>query len=216
VPSIEDDIFPHGLAKDAAAQNANAAPFVMQEWIIGPAAIQANDNEIDEGKYDNEDDSIIEVADIPPENAPPQNPIITIPDSNEDAASTSKDLDLDNNDDKDPDFQDAHDQEDKGKQNEEEQEDNNIPGLRRSKRRNQGQRMRYADYGLMMAARWTARGGQRRAIIRDGFCCFLAEDLHDAKPIPEEDRKEYALGVAMMQYQSEWESRNSRNAGKQE
>ncbi len=32
VPSIEDDIFPHGLDKDAAAQNANtAAPFVVQE-----------------------------------------------------------------------------------------------------------------------------------------------------------------------------------------
>ncbi len=39
VPSIEDDIFPHGLAKDAAAQNANATPFVVQEWINSPAAI---------------------------------------------------------------------------------------------------------------------------------------------------------------------------------
>jgi hypothetical protein len=199
VPSIEDDIFPHGLAKDAAAQNANAAPFVAQEGINGPAAIQANDNKIDEGKYDDKDDGIIKVADIPPGNAPLQNPIVAIPDSDEDAASTSKDLDSDDNEDKDPDFQDAHDQEDEGKKNEEEQEDDNVPGLRRSKRRNRGQTTRYANYGLMMAARWT-RGGQLRAIIHNGFCCFLAEDLHDAKPMPEEDRKEYALGVAMAQY----------------
>ncbi len=150
--------------------------------------------------YSDKDDGIIEVADIPPGNAPPQNPIVAIPDSDKDTASTSEDLDSDDDDDEDPDFQDAHDQEDEGKQNEEEQEDDNVPGLRRSKRRNRGQTTRYADYGLMMAARRTARGGQRRAIIRDGFCCFSAEDLHDAKPIPEEDHKEYALGVAMAQY----------------
>jgi hypothetical protein len=52
----------------------------------------------------------------------------------------------------------------------------------------------------MMAARWMAQGGQHRAIIRDGICCFSAEDLHRAKPIPEEDREEYALGVALVQY----------------
>ncbi len=140
------------------------------------------------------------MADIPPGNAPPQNPIVAIPDSDEDAARTNKDSDSDDNDNEDPDFQDAHDQEDEGKQNEEEQEDDNVPGIRRSKRRNRGQTTRYADFGLMMAARRTARGGQRRAIIRDGFCCFLAEDLHDAKPIPEEDCEEYALGVEMVQY----------------
>jgi hypothetical protein len=142
------------------------------------------------------------VADIPPGNAPPQNPIITIHDSDKDAASTSKDLDSDSDaNDDDPDFQDAHDHNEEGKQNEEEhQEDNDIPGLRHLKRRNRGRTTKYADWGLMMAARWTAQGGQRRAIICDSFCCFLAEDLHNAKPIPEEDRKEYALGVTMAQY----------------
>ncbi len=78
VPSIDDEVIPHGLAEDAAAQNTNAAPFVVQEWINGPAAIQANDNEIDDGEYNNEDNGIIEVADIPPGNAPPQNPTIAI------------------------------------------------------------------------------------------------------------------------------------------
>ncbi len=99
------------------------------------------------------------MADILPKNAPPQNPIVPIHNSNKDAASTSKDSDSDDDDDKDPDFQDAHDQEDEGEQNEEEQEDDNVCGLRRSKRRNQGQTTRYANCGLMIAARRTAQGG---------------------------------------------------------
>ncbi len=32
------------------------------------------------------------------------------------------------------------------------------------------------------------------------MCCFSAEDLNNAKMIPEEDREEYTLGVAMVQY----------------
>ena len=36
--------------------------------------------------------------------------------------------------------------------------------------------------------------------MKDGMCCFSAEDLNDAKMIPEEDREEYTLGVAMVQY----------------
>ncbi len=200
VPSIDEEVIPHGLAEDAAAQNANAAPFVTQEWINSPAAIHANNNKI--GEYNNKDNGIIEVVDIPPGNAPPQNPIIAIHDSAEDAASTSKDSDSDlDDDDDDPDFQDAHNHNDEGKQNEEEhQEDDDIPGLRRSKCRNRGWMTKYTDCGLMIAARRTAQGGQCRAIIRDGFWCFLAKDLHNAKPIPEEDHKEYALGVAMVQY----------------
>ncbi len=206
VPSIEDDIFPHGLAEDAAAQNANATPFVAQEWINGPAAIQANDNKIDEGEYDDNDDGIIKVADIPPGNAPPQNPIVAVPDSDEDAASTSKDSDSDDNDDKDPDFQDAHDQEDEGKQNEEEQEDNKVPGLRCSKRRNRGQTTRYADYGLMMAARRTARGG-RSSWQR----IFMTQNQYQKKTT-RYTRWEWQW----RNIRSEWESRNSRNAAKQE
>jgi hypothetical protein len=52
----------------------------------------------------------------------------------------------------------------------------------------------------MMAVRRTAGGGQRCAIICNGICCFLGEDLHNSKQIPEEDCKEYALGVALAQY----------------
>ncbi len=45
---------------------------------------------------------------------------------------------------------------------------------------------RFDNYGLMMDARKRARGGQRRATIRDGLMFFSADDLSDAKPVPEE------------------------------
>ncbi len=70
VPSINEEVIPHSLAEDATAQNANAAPFVAQEWINGLAAIHANNNEI--GEYNNKDNGIIEVANIPPECPPPE------------------------------------------------------------------------------------------------------------------------------------------------
>ncbi len=182
VPSIEEEIMPHGRAEDAAAHNANVTPFTAAGVNHGPTTIHANDNEI--GEYDDEDDDIIVVADIPHGNALPQN-LIAIPDSDEDVASTNGDSDSDNvdsdNDDNDgPDFQDAHHHDEE--QNNEEQGDKDAPGVRHSRRKNRGQTTRYTDYGLMMAARWMARGGQRRAIICDGICCFSAEDLHGAKP----------------------------------
>jgi hypothetical protein len=51
-----------------------------------------------------------------------------------------------------------------------------------------------------MAASRARRGGQRRALIRDGCVFFSSDDLSDAKPIPEEDREEFALGVALIHY----------------
>jgi hypothetical protein len=52
----------------------------------------------------------------------------------------------------------------------------------------------------MMHGRHAAQEGQQRATIRDDVCFFLAEDLSDAKPVPEVDREEYALGVALITY----------------
>ncbi len=72
VPSIEEEIIPHGQAKDAAAHNSNVPPFVAAGVNHGPAAIHASDNKI--GKYDNEDDDIIVVANIPHRNAPTPEP----------------------------------------------------------------------------------------------------------------------------------------------
>jgi hypothetical protein len=58
---------------------------------------------------------------------------------------------------------------------------------------------KYADYGLMMNTR-QGKGGQSQAIIRNGLMFFLAEDLSNMKPIPEDDRLEWAVGVALVHY----------------
>jgi hypothetical protein len=52
----------------------------------------------------------------------------------------------------------------------------------------------------MMYARRRVRDGQRCATIRNGLMLFLAVDLSKAKPVPEEDREEYALGIALVHY----------------
>jgi hypothetical protein len=101
-------------------------------------------------------------------------------------------------DDYDPSFADAvAEQEDSGDDKDKEQGDQ---GVRRSRRKNKGTNRQYDDYTLMMHGRRKTRGGQRLATICDGVCFFSAEDLSDAKPVPEGDRDEYALGVALLTY----------------
>jgi hypothetical protein len=51
-----------------------------------------------------------------------------------------------------------------------------------------------------MASRGARRGGQRRALIRDGYVFFSSDNLSNAKPIPEKGREEFALGVALVHY----------------
>ncbi len=59
---------------------------------------------------------------------------------------------------------------------------------------------RFDNYGLMMYAGRRARGGQQHATIRNGLMLFLADNLSNAKPVPEEDREEHALGIALVHY----------------
>jgi hypothetical protein len=59
---------------------------------------------------------------------------------------------------------------------------------------------RFDNYGLMMYAQRRARGSQRRTTIRNGLMLFLVDNLSNAKPIPEEDREEHALGIALVHY----------------
>jgi hypothetical protein len=63
---------------------------------------------------------------------------------------------------------------------------------------NKGVNHQYNNYTLMMLGRHAVQGGQRCATIRNGVCFFLAEDLSNAKPVPEADREEYALGFALI------------------
>jgi hypothetical protein len=51
-----------------------------------------------------------------------------------------------------------------------------------------------------MASRRARRGRQRRALICDGCVFFSSDNLSDAKPIPEEDREEFALGAILVHY----------------
>ncbi len=84
--------------------------------------MHANANKLDEGEYNDKDNGIIAVMDILPRDAPPQDPIITVPDFNDNNVSTSNKLDSDNNG-NDPDVQKAHDQDDVGNINDEGQEE---------------------------------------------------------------------------------------------
>ena len=98
---------------------------------------------------------------------------------------------------------DSNDDDDNSDDNDDAPDDDAIAraaGLRRSERVTKGSTTRYTDYGLLMAARRTARGGARRAILRDGVVLFSDADLNDARPIPVEDRDEYAFGVILQQY----------------
>jgi hypothetical protein len=67
-----------------------------------------------------------------------------------------------------------------------------------------------------MAARRARRGGQRRALIHDGCAFFSSDNLSDAKPIPEEDREEFALGVALVHYSMNVGIKSLKKRAKQE
>ncbi len=197
-PSIEPDLIPHGQAEDVAARNAKHEPF----GVVGVepvAVIHAEDGVIDSDSDKDEDNGIIAINDAPLPVA--QDPLVLSDlsdDEPNDDEHDSEDNDSNDDDDDDPSFADAvaeHD--DSGDDEDKEQEDQ---GVRRSRRKNKGTNRQYDNYTLMMRCRREARGGQRRATIRNGICFFLAEDLSDTKPVPEADRDEYALGVALVTY----------------
>ncbi len=58
---------------------------------------------------------------------------------------------------------------------------------------------KHTDCSLMMNARQD-KGGQSCATICKGLMFFSAEDLSNAKPIPEDNRLEWALGVVLVHY----------------
>ena len=74
-----------------------------------------------------------------------------------------------------------------------------IQGVQRLQCRGKGITKKYVDYSLLMAARQTSRGGQCRA-LSPSCVFFSSENLSKAKPIPEEDREEFALGVVLVHY----------------
>jgi hypothetical protein len=77
--------------------------------------------------------------------------------------------------------------------------DNQDQGLHRSKRNNKETTAKYTDYGLIMNPR-QAKGGQSQATICNSLMFSSAKDLSNVKPTPEDNRSEWALGAALIQY----------------
>ncbi len=198
IPTIKEDIIPQGRAKADAARNANMEQFAIT-GVDAPTIIHANINEIDETDDDN--NGIISVANIPAQAN--QDPLI-VPDT-----SDKDDGDDDNNNEEDNDDNDNNTPQEYDPENELEGEsegdeapgvEDKAPGVRRSKRKNKGVTNRFDNNGLMMNAQMRARGSQGHATIHDRLMFFSADDLSNAKPVPEEDREEYALGIVLVHY----------------
>jgi hypothetical protein len=205
--TIEEEMIPHGRPEDAAALNAGIIPHALAG--VGRAAIvDAHADEIYAIDED-EDDGIIAVADLPAANR--ANALVIDDDDNahaerdssEDDDDTDSDSDSDNGSDTDDDDSDDDDDDDIDGDADDQSgssDDDDPAGLRRSRRANRGRTQRYNNYALLLHARRVARGGPRRASIKDGFVFFSQDDLSDAKPVPVEDRLEYAFGVILQQY----------------
>ncbi len=177
--------------------------------MVAAPIVHANVDELDDYEID-DDDNIIAVGDIPQQ--PPHAPLVVNDTDNDDDDDGNDDND-DDDDDNDNDDEvnvglDENDSLEEGDDKDlaaatdaqEGNESDGNQGVRRTRRRGKGTSKKYADYSLLMAARRARRGGQRRALIQDGCVFFSSDDLSDAKPILEEDREEFALGVALVHY----------------
>ena len=205
-PTVEDDVEPHGRPEDAAALNADILPVDIAG--VGRAAIiDAHADEIAQGYDNDDDDGIIAVGDLPPPHRAAYNDAIRFDTdehesdtdgSNDNASTVASDEESDDDEGDSDDDDDNDDDDDHGDDiNANEAE---AMGLRRSRRANKGRTQRYANYTLLLNARRAARGGPKRATIKDGIMMFSSDDISDAKPVRVEDRLEYAFGVILQQY----------------
>jgi hypothetical protein len=173
--------------------------------VVAAPIVHANADKLDDYEID-DDDGIIAIGDIPQQ--PPHAPLVV--DNTDDDNNTVGSGDDDNDDD-----EDADGDEDDDNSSEQDDEDDepeaatdaldgseadSDQGVQRSRHRGKGTSKKYSDYSLLMAARRARRGGQRRALIHDGCVFFSSDDLSEAKPIPKEDREEFALGVALVHF----------------
>ncbi len=191
LPSIEEELVPQGHAEDAAACNANLQPFD----VIGVAAapiVHANADKFVDYKIDNSD-GIIAIGDVPQQ--PPHVPLVV--NNTDDNVAAGSD---DNNDDNDLPDEDVNNKPAAATDAPEGNEPDGNQVVRRSQCRGKGITKKYAGYSLLMAARQARRGGQCRALICNGCVFFSSDNLSVAKSIPEEDREEFALGVALVHY----------------
>ena len=199
LPSIEEELIPQGRAKDAAAHNANLqlvdVARVAAAPIVHTKADKLNDRKIDVNN------GLIAVGDIPQQ--PPHAPLV-VNDTNddEDTVGSGDDDDEDNEDEDNDNSSDKDDDDMPAAATDvlEGNESDGDQGVQRLQCRGKGTTKKYADYSLLMAARQARREGQRWALIHDGCFFFSSDDVTNAKLIPEEDREEFALGVALVHY----------------
>jgi hypothetical protein len=198
IPTIKEDIIPQGRTKADAACNANMEQFAVA-GVDALTIIHADINEID--KTDDDNNGIISVADIPAQAN--QDPLI-VPDTSDKDDGDDNNNDKEDNNDNDDDTPQEYNPENKSEGESEGDEvpgvEDKAPGVRRSKRRNKGVMNRFDNYVLMMNAQRRAGGSQQRATICNGLMFFSADNLSNAKPIPEEDREEYVLGIALVHH----------------
>ena len=206
-------------SKYAAALNVNLQPFDVA-GVAAALIIHANKDELDDYDFD-DDDGIIAIGDIPQQ--PPHAPLVVNDTANNNDAAESDDNDGDDNNDvnEDEDNNDSLDEDDKDKlaaatDAQEGKKSHGNQGVRRSRHREKGTSKKYANNSLLMAARRARRGGQRWALIRDGCVFFSSDDLSDTKPIPEEDRKEFALRAALVPYSMNAGIKSLKRRAKQE
>jgi hypothetical protein len=175
----------------------------LQEWRLRCHLYTTNVEELDNYEKDN-NEGIIAMVDIPQQ--PPHAPLVVNDINNDNNMGGDKDaVDTESDDDKSVNNDNAESKDDKPSDLAAATDlDGNKPdknqGVRRLQRRGKGVTKKYVDYSLLMAVRRARRGGPRRALIREGCVFFSADDLSNAKPIPEEDREEFALGVALVHY----------------
>jgi hypothetical protein len=191
LPLIEEELIPQGRAEDAAARNANLRPFDVAGVAAAPI-VHANADKFVDYKID-DNNSIIAIGDIPQQL--PHVPLV-VNNTDDDVAAGSDD---DNNEDDLPDEDDDNKPAAATDALEGNEPDGNQ-GVQRLQHRGKGITKKYTDYSLLMAARQARRGGQRWALIRNGCVFFSSDDLSNAKPIPKEDREEFALGVSLVHY----------------
>jgi hypothetical protein len=203
LPSIKEELAPQGHAKDAVACNTNLHLLDIDGVGAVSPFVHASVDELDNYQSDG-DNGIIAMADIPQQ--PPHAPLVVNNTDNDNDVGSDKD---------------ANDTESDNKEsvvNDNAESNNNKPsdmavatdsdgnkpdkcqGVQRSRRRGKGVTKKYTNYRLLIAARQVRRRGPHRALICEGCLFFSADNLSDAKPIPEEDREEFAVGVALVHY----------------
>jgi hypothetical protein len=191
----EDEEPPQGQLENAALSNAdigdgnnNTDDIDLIEPVIDVGVLPVVEVEafpaIIKNENDEEEDDNDSIADDDDDNSAdtlrPQTQMpLNIPPASEEESEDEDDEELD-------DFETIEDDGDQGVGN---------PGVRRSSRSNKGTTSK-----LYMQMRQAARGGPCRAKIKDGLMFLSAQDMINAKPMAEEDRDEFALGVAMNTY----------------